>query len=89
MCNYKSIPDASPFCFGVNLHVHVALEGTRPKSTKLSIPNVAAQSVLITDCSSALVVIINPQMHPRCAPHTFQIFELKRVEDTTCVRLDF
>ena len=88
MFNYKSIPDASPFCLGVNLHVHVALEGTRPKSTKLSIPNVATQSVLITDCSSALV-IIDPQMHPRCAPHTFQILDLKRVEDTTCVRLDF
>ena len=29
------------------------------------------QSLLITDCYSVLVVIFDPQMHPRCLPHTY------------------
>ena len=41
-----------------------------------------------TDCSSSLVVIMDPQLHPWCLPHTFQISDWKLVEDTTCMKLD-
>ena len=31
---------------------------------------------------------MDPQLHPWCLPHTFQISDWKLVEDTTCMKLD-
>ena len=31
---------------------------------------------------------MDPQLHPLYLPHTFQIYDWKLVEDTTCMKLD-
>ena len=40
-----------------------------------------------TDCSSTLVVIMDPHLLSWCLLLTFQISDWKLVEDTTCMKL--
>ena len=81
--NYKSIGDACPFCCIVNLQSNHPTPGNLGYWTCLL-------SHTLTDCSSTLVVIMDPKLHPWSLPHTFQIYDWKVVEDTctTCMKLD-
>ena len=87
MFNYKNIPVACQFCCGVNRQVKGP--SLPSKTRKSRILHTSIQSVLRhTDFFSTLVVIVDLQLHPWCMPHTFQIYDWKLVEDTTCMKLD-
>ena len=81
--NYKSIPDACPFCCIVNLQSNHPTSGNLGYWTCLL-------SHTHTDCSSTLVLIMDPTLHPWSLHHTFQIYDWKLVEDTctTCMKWD-
>ena len=59
------MPDACPFCYGVNLAVEREQPITKPYKIQKSGQHAFSFSYN-TDCFSTIVVIINPQVLPRC-----------------------